>query len=186
MFRPVLAGKAIHLVVESRCGGTTLALQIARHVIEDGGRVIWACNDFPDNQRFADVFKGLNPVESSRFHALNLGGPVEQVYSRIQDTMHVLPDVRLVVIDEWCPQTGVPPKINVKKTQEIIDNRKEISTLLISKGGVDMENGGIKKRGNLKDTDTWYLKRKEGDLRTLSLPDDELELKIEEAGFMET
>ena len=48
-----------------------------------------------------------------------------------------------------------------------------------------MENGGIKKRGNLKDTDTWYLKKKEGDLRTLSLPDDELELKIEEAGFIE-
>ena len=39
--------------------------------------------------------------------------------------MHVLPDVRLVVIDEWCPQTGVPPKANVKKTQEIIDNRKK-------------------------------------------------------------
>ena len=28
-------------------------------------------------------------------------------------------------------------------------------------------------------------KEKEGDLRTLSLPDDELELKIEEAGFIE-
>ena len=99
--------------------------------------------------------------------------------------MHALPNVRLVVVDEWCPKTGVPPKINVKKTQEIIDNRKEISTLLISKGGVDMENSGIKKRGKLTDTETWYLKKREGGLRSLSLPDSELELKIEDAGFVE-
>ena len=32
---------SIHLAVEGSCGGTTLGLQLARQVIDDGGSVLW-------------------------------------------------------------------------------------------------------------------------------------------------
>ena len=46
IWQPDLDESSIHLAVEGSCGGTTLGLQLARQVIDDGGRVLWAAPNY--------------------------------------------------------------------------------------------------------------------------------------------
>ena len=55
LWSPELNGRSIHLAVEGSCGGTTIGLQLARQVIENGGRVVWVAPELPDGLRFTNI-----------------------------------------------------------------------------------------------------------------------------------
>ena len=81
-FRFKQAGEKIHLAVEGSVGGTTLGLHMATDVIERGGRVLWASPFMPDGVRFGQLFSHLSLANSSKYHAMNIGGDFDQAVEK--------------------------------------------------------------------------------------------------------
>ena len=100
---------SIHLAVEGSCGGTSFGLHVARQAILNGGRVLWAAPEMPDGTRFSQIFSDVSPTESSRFHAMNLVGNVDQAIESLLKTAKALPNVSLNVLDDYCPESGQIP-----------------------------------------------------------------------------
>lgn len=187
-----VSGKNIHLAVEGSIGGTTLGLHMATDVIEQGGRVLWASPFMPDNVRFGQLFSHLSIAHSSRYHAMNLVGDFDQAIDILIQTSNSLPSVKLLVLDDWCEQSGKisSDKIaSVQRLSEQID--KSICLLLTSKGSIDASgnsDSAIVARGEeamrKADFEIWRLERpKDGPYRTLIQQEDSIELKLEEEGF---
>ena len=86
---------------------------------------------------FSD-FSDISPTESSRFHAMNLVGNVDQSLDSLEKTATALPNVVLVVLDDYCPESGHIPSDVVGAVNKLIA-KTTWTTLLISKGGVSME-----------------------------------------------
>ena len=126
-----LDGSSIHLAVDGSCGGTTLGLQIARQAISNGERVLWAAPELPDSTRFSQIFADISPTESSRFHAMNLVGNVDQALDSLKKTATALPNVSLVVLDDYCPESGQIPGDVVAAVNKLI-SETSWTTLLIS------------------------------------------------------
>ena len=80
-----LDGSSIHLAVEGSCGGTTLGLQMARQAISDGGRVLGHRPKCLMLLVFLRFFSDISPTESSRFHAMNLVGNVDQSLDSLEN-----------------------------------------------------------------------------------------------------
>ena len=55
IWQPSLDDSSIHLAVEGSCGGTTIGLQLARQVIDEGGRVLWASPELPDGTPVSEL-----------------------------------------------------------------------------------------------------------------------------------
>jgi len=182
-----LDGSSIHLAVEGSCGGTTLALQLARQVIIDGGRVLWASPEMPDATRFSQIFSDVSPTESSRFHAMNLVGNVDQALESLQKTASSLPNVSLVVLDDYCPDSGQIPSDVVSAVNKLI-SVTTWTTFLVSKGGVAMESEEpIVARGKNKiNADKiWLLTRPNSDsTRVLFSQGSQTDLRLVEEGFV--
>ena len=53
---------------------------MARQAILAGGRVLWAAPELPDGARFSQIFAGMELTASSRFHAMNLVGNMDQSF----------------------------------------------------------------------------------------------------------
>jgi len=187
-----VGGENIHLAVEGSIGGTSLGLHIATDVIQRGGRVLWASPFMPNNVRFGQLFSHLSLAHSSRYHAMNLVGDFNQAMDILIATSNSLPSVELIVLDDWCEQSGKIPadKIAaVKRLSEKIDDN--ICLFVTSKGSIDASgnsNTAIIARGEkamLKaGFEVWRLERpKDGPFRTLVRSDESTELKLEETGF---
>ena len=178
---------SIHLAVEGSCGGTTIGLQMARQAISSGGRVLWAAPELPDATRFSQIFADISLTESSRFHAMNLIGNVEQAVDSLLQTAKALPNVSLVVLDDYCPASGQIPKDVVTAVNKLISDTSW-TTLLVSKGGVSMESDEpIIARGanKINADEVWLLTRPNSDSkRILFASDSQTELRLVEEGFI--
>ena len=186
IWQPSLDDSSIHLAVEGSCGGTTLGLQLARQVIDEGGRVLWASPELPDGVRFSQIFSEISLTASSRFHAMNLVGNVDQAIDSLLKTAKALPNVSLVVLDDYCPDSGAIPSDVIKAVNKLISDTSW-TTLMISKGGVAMDSSPLVARGKkkLQADKVWLLTRQESDSkRVLWMDEVEVHLRLKEEGFV--
>jgi len=192
-YRLTDAGKRIHLAVEGSCGGTSFGLHMAADVIGSGQRVLWASKALPNAERFAQLFAHLSLTESSRFHAMNFGGRFDRAVDAMIEAANALPSVGLIVLDDWCDNTGRIPKTQVEQVKRLgasVDNG--VTLLLISKGTVDASGNShdaIHPRAldamNEAGFEAWTLSRpSDGAKRRLTVGDDAVNMVIEDSGFV--
>tara|TARA_B110001452_G_scaffold10754_1_gene8955 strand:- start:544 stop:1137 length:594 start_codon:yes stop_codon:yes gene_type:complete len=187
LWKAPLDGSSIHLAVEGSCGGTSLGIQLARQVIDEGGRVLWAAPELPDGIRFSQIFEGIELISSSRFHAMNLVGNFEKSLISLKNSANMLPGVALVVLDDYCPDSGKIPATIMKSVNEFLEN-SDWTTLLISKGGVSMDKTPLVARGkNKMEADvTWLLTRPDQDSkRVLWIDENPIDLRLSEEGYIQ-
>ena len=187
-----VGGENIHLAVEGSIGGTTLGLHIATDVIERGGRVLWASPFMPDNVRFGQMFAHLSLAHSSRYHAMSLVGDFNQAVDILISTSNSLPSVQLIVLDDWCDNSGKIPADKITSVQRLAETiNDDICLLLTSKGSIDASgksDNAITARGENSmrkaGFEVWRLERlKDGPHRSLIRSEVSTELKLEESGF---
>ena len=187
------AGKRIHLAVEGSCGGTSFGLHMAADVIGSGQRVLWSSKALPNAERFAQLFAHLSLTESSRFHAMNFGGRFDRAVDAIIEAANALPSVGLIVLDDWCDNTGRIPNTQVEQVKRLgalVDNG--VTLLLISKGSVDASgksDEAIRPRAldamSEAGYEAWTLSRpSDGAKRRLTSGQETLGLVIEDSGFV--
>ncbi len=185
----------IHLAVEGSVGGTTLGLHVAADAIGDGGRVLWVGEEMPDNQRFSQLFKHLSLIDASRFHAMSFSSSFDKAIDAIISALDSLPSVRLIVLDDWCSNSGKIPArliLEVERLSKNID--KKIKLLLISKSSIDAS--GKKKGTSFARAEVSMVKNgfsifvlsrpKDGPFRVLSWSDGSIDLNLTETGFLRT
>lgn len=187
------AGKRIHFAVEGSCGGTSFGLHMAADVIGSGQRVLWASKALPNAERFAQLFAHLSLTESSRFHAMNFGGRFDRAVDAMVEAANALPSVGLIVLDDWCDNTGRIPNTQVEQVKRLgasVDSG--VTLLLISKGTVDASGKSddpIRPRAldamNEAGFEAWTLTRpSDGAKRRLTIAEDAFSLVIEDSGFV--
>lgn len=187
------AGKRIHFAVEGSCGGTSFGLHMAADVIGSGQRVLWASKALPNAERFAQLFAHLSLTESSRFHAMNFGGRFDRAVDAMVEAANALPSVGLIVLDDWCDNTGRIPNTQVEQVKRLgasVDSG--VTLLLISKGTADASGKSddpIRPRAldamNEAGFEAWTLSRpSDGAKRRLTIADDAFSLVIEDSGFV--
>ncbi len=184
----------IHLAVEGSVGGTSLGLHIAADIIQDGGRVLWVCEEMPDNKRFSQLFQNLSLIDASKFHAMSFSSSIDKAVDSIISALESLPSVKLVVMDDWCSRTGKIPNSTI---DEIIRLKQKIPSetvlLLISKASIDAsgkkENQKYARAENKmieNDFSIFILSRpKDGPIRELYLKGQKVKLELTEEGFKE-
>ena len=185
LWKAPIDGSTIHLAVEGSCGGTSLGVQMARQAILAGGRVLWAAPELPDGVRFSQIFAGMELTASSRFHAMNLVGNLDQSIQSLINAAKMLPGVSLVVLDDYCPDSGKLPKDVVDAVNKLIA-ASDWTTLLISKGGVSMDSTPLVARGKSKldANSVWLLTRpEENSKRALWVDENKIDLLLSEEGF---
>ena len=186
LWKPSLNPSTIHLAVEGACGGTSLGIFLSRQVIENGGRVLWASPELPDGTRFSQIFQDLPLTASSKFHAMNLIGAVDQSFISLRNAAEMLPRVELVVVDDYCPDTGRMPKDVIIAINKFIEDSKW-TTLLISKGGESMDDSPLTARGSkeISSDNTWLLTRPNANSkRKLWIDGEGIDLILVEKGFI--
>lgn len=138
-WNPPFDAPNVHLACESGAGATSLALHMARMVLEDGQRVLWAAPDMPDPARFAQVIGGLPPTVATRFHAMNLIGRMDLVTKALLQAATSLPGVGLVVMDDWAPATGRISSASLDAMEGLVAGLDDVVLLAIAKLGTDMD-----------------------------------------------
>ena len=186
LWQAPIDGSSIHLAVEASSGGSSLGIQMARQAISDGGRVLWASPELPNSTRFSQIFSGMELTASSRFHSMNLVGNIDQALASLSHTANVLPGVSLVILDDYCPNIGQIPKTIIDAVNKLISD-SSWTTLLISKGGVSMDDSPLvaRAKNKLKTDNLWLLTRPESNSkRVLWINDDPIDLLLVEDGFV--
>tara|TARA_B100001250_G_scaffold398729_1_gene407313 strand:- start:1276 stop:1869 length:594 start_codon:yes stop_codon:yes gene_type:complete len=185
----------IHLAVEGSVGGTTLGLHVAADTIGDGGRVLWVGEEMPDNQRFSQLFKHLSLIDASRFHAMSFSTSFDKAIDAIISALDSLPSVRLIVLDDWCSNSGKIPVSIISEVERLTKHiNPGIKLLLISKSSSDASG---KKKGNSfaraeksmisNGFSIFVLSRpKDGPFRIVKWSDGSIDLNLTESGFLET
>lgn len=134
--------KRIHLNVEGSCGGTTFALTLAKKSLLEGGRVLWVSPEFPDETRFSQIFSEVDITTSTRFHAVNLVGKIERTVDSLKKLAKSLPNVTLIVMDDWCEKQGKIPSSSISAMKELCEGlQEEITLLLVTKLGTNVKGG---------------------------------------------
>ena len=186
---------AIHLSVESGCGGTTFALQQARMVLEGDGRVVWVCFKQPDPERFSQLLGVLPPVTLARFHRLVAGELMPQGIDSACVLAESMKSIELIVVDDWTPDTGHVSAMTLASVEELAGSNyaERGGILLVSAAYSDpsgeQAGGGLKARGEGRLSElgfsTWWLKTDEsgGGHRTIGMGGDEIALRLESQGF---
>ena len=184
----------IHLAVEGSVGGTTLGLHLAANTIEEGGRVLWVGEEMPDNQRFSQLFKHLSLIDASRFHAMSFSSSFDKAIDAIIRALNSLPSVKLIVLDDWCSNSGKIPVNLIKELARLSKNvSSDIQLLLISKSTIDASGkkvGSVFARAEKAMSEhgfSIYLltRPKDGPNRMISCNDNEFNLKLTETGFID-
>lgn len=184
----------IHLAVEGSVGGTTLGLHVAANTIEEGGRVLWVGEEMPDNQRFSQLFKHLSLIDASRFHAMSFSSSFDKAVDAIIRALNSLPSVKLIVLDDWCSNSGKIPVNLIKELARLSKNvSSDIQLLLISKSTIDASGKKVgsafaraEKAMSEYGFSIYLLTRpKDGPNRMISWDDNEFNLKLTETGFIE-
>ena len=101
-------------------------------------------------------------------------------------TANVLPGVNLVVLDDYCPDSGSIPSDIIAGVNKLISDSKW-TTLLISKGGVSMDGNPLTARGQKKinSDKVWLLTRPDSDSKRILWVDGEsISLRLAEEGFI--
>lgn len=180
----------IHLNVEGSCGGTTFALTMAKNSLIDGGRVLWVSPEFPDETRFSQIFGEVDITSSTRFHAVNLVGKLEQTVDSLTKLAGSLPNVSLIVIDEWCEKQGKIPTSSISAMQKLSKSiPEEIVIVLITKLGTNVSGGpefnvrGEKAMLEAKFSICQLTKQNNSSKRIFRRDDESFELLIEDSGF---
>ena len=185
----------IHLAVEGSVGGTTLGLHVAADTIGDGGRVLWVGEEMPDNQRFSQLFKHLSLIDASRFHAMSFSSSFDKAIDAIISALDSLPSVRLIVLDDWCSNSGKIPVSLISEVERLTTHINQgIKLLLISKSSIDASG---KKKGNSFARaeksminigfSIFVLTRpKDGPFRVVRWSDGGIDLNLTESGYLET
>lgn len=180
----------IHLNVEGSCGGTTFALTMAKNSLIDGGRVLWVSPEFPDETRFSQIFAEVDITSSTRFHAVNLVGKLEQTVDSLTKLAGSLPNVTLIVIDEWCEKQGKIPNSSISAMQKLSKSiPEEIVLVLITKLGTNVSGGsefnvrGEKAMLEAKFSICQLTKQNNSSKRMFRRDDESFELLIEDSGF---
>ena len=183
----------VHLAVEGSTGGTTLGLHMAADAIEDGGRVLWASPEMPDGVRFGQLFEHLSLADSSKFHAMNLVGSLSQAVDVLVETSTALPSVRLIVLDDWCAQSGRIPSDRIQDAEHLAERLScDIGLVLISKAGINAggEGSSLNVRGEDKMKSAgfqiWTLERPtDGPRRNITMNGDVNPCRIDDQGFVD-
>ena len=184
----------IHLAVEGSVGGTTLGLHVAANTIEEGGRVLWVGEEMPDNQRFSQLFKHLSLIDASRFHAMSFSSSFDKAVDAIIRALNSLPSVKLIVLDDWCSNSGKIPVNLIKELARLSKNvSQDIQLLLISKSTIDASGKKVgsafaraEKAMSEYGFSIYLLTRpKDGPNRMISWDDNEFNLKLTETGFID-
>lgn len=187
-----LDGRRIHLAVEGSTGGTSVGLHAAADTINKGKRVLWASVDMPDPARFSQLFSHLSLVESSRFHAMNFGGKFERAMDALLEAANSLPSVGLVVLDDWCANTGRISSLHLEQVERLVGGVPEnMTVLLISKGSVDASGTTTEpivaraaERMSTMGFQVWRLWRGERQQhRILKTESEALALTLDDSGF---
>ena len=117
---------------------------------------------------------------------MNLVGNVDQAIDSLLKTAKVLPNVSLVVLDDYCPDSGAMPSDVIDSVNKLISDTTW-TTLLISKGGSSMDSTPLIARGKskLNSDKVWLLTRPDSDSkRILWMDEDKLNLRLNEEGFV--
>jgi len=176
---------AIHLASEVSAGATTFALQAARECIAEGGRVLWASEEMPDVNRFGQIFSSLSPHQSSLFHAMTIAGSMDDVVSQLIDTAGFLPNVRLLIIDDWAPRSGKVEQSRKKEISRLAKSCEDCAILITSSMYSDAsgEQEFKVRGGQLPEYETWKLYKGEMSKRILLRNDEKFEFLLEDDGF---
>lgn len=184
---------AVHLAVESGCGGTTFALQIARNHLNENRHVAWVCPEMPNSARFGQLFANVNPIAVSRLHLAACGDNISKGIDSARELLDLLDNLTLVVIDDWCPSQGRPSSDVTQAMCGIIEHacEKEVPIIAVSAAYEDASGKAEWKargRSTLEDVgaQTWFLLKDEGGIsrRVIRKQDGvEVGLQLDEEGF---
>tara|TARA_S200000501_G_scaffold192821_1_gene181637 strand:- start:16062 stop:16658 length:597 start_codon:yes stop_codon:yes gene_type:complete len=184
----------IHLAVEGSVGGTSLGLHVAADMINDGGRVLWVCEEMPDNKRFSQLFQNLSLTDASKFHAMSFSSSFDKAVDSIISALETLPSVKLIVMDDWCQNSGRIPNSIIDEVIRLKEKIPEQTVLLlISKASIDASGkkeyqkyARAENKMRENDFSIFILSRpKDGPLRELYFGDQKIELELTEEGFTE-
>jgi len=187
-----LVDARIHLGVEGSCGGTSFGLHLAANEIQNKNRVLWAGEEMPHPQRFSQLFSHVPLTESSRFHAMLFGVKFERTMNEIILACHSLPGLSLIVLDDWCSRQGHIEKDRLEQIRILTEKIPSgIGILCISKGGIQMKDGGDKEfdvRAKNKMIDIGFstavlMKSKDGYKRIFTQDGDDNILEINDEGY---
>ena len=180
----------IHLSVEGSCGGSSFGLTLAKNTLIDGGRVLWVSPEFPNEQRFSQIFAEVDITSSSKFHAVNLVGKLDQTVSSLIRLSNSLPNVKLVVLDDWCEKQGKIPSDSIKSIAKLSNGiPDDVKLLLITKLGTNVTGEGefiVRGEKQMKESNFEILclnKSKNSSDRILSNEEQKTNLVIEDSGF---
>jgi hypothetical protein len=182
----------IHLGVEGSCGGTSFGLHLAANEILNKKRVLWVGESMPHPQRFSQLFSHVPLTESSRFHAMLFGVKFERTMNEILLACHSLPGLSLIVLDDWCSRQGHIEKGRIEQIRHLAEKiPSEIGMLCISKGGIQMKDGGVDEfdvRAKNKMIDMGYstavlMKSTDGYKRIFNHKGNEVILDINDEGY---
>jgi len=179
-----------HLSVEGSCGGSSFGLTLAKNTLLDGGRVLWVSPEFPNEQRFSQIFAEVDITSSSKFHAVNLVGKLDQTVNSLIRLSNSLPNVQLIVLDDWCEKQGKIPSDSIKSIAKLADGIPDnVKLLLITKLGTNVTGESefiVRGEKQMKDSNFEILclnKSKNSSDRILSKEEQETNLVIEDSGF---
>ncbi len=184
----------IHLAVEGSVGGTSLGLHVAADMINDGGRVLWVCEEMPDNKRFSQLFQNLSLTDASKFHAMSFSSSFDKAVDTIISALETLPSVKLIVMDDWCQNSGKIPNSIIDEVIRLKEKIPEQTVLLlISKASIDASGkkeyqkyARAENKMRENDFSIFILSRpKDGPLRELNFGGQKIELELTEEGFTE-
>lgn len=180
----------IHLSVEGSCGGSSFGLTLAKNTLLDGGRVLWVSPEFPNEQRFSQIFAEVDITSSSKFHAVNLVGKLDQTVSSLIRLSSSLPNVQLIVLDDWCEKQGKIPSDSIKSMAKLASGiPDDVKLLLITKLGTNVTGEGefsVRGEKQMKESNFEILclnKSKNSSYRILSNEEQKINLVIEDSGF---
>ena len=180
----------IHLSVEGSCGGSSFGLTLAKNTLLDGGRVLWVSPEFPNEQRFSQIFTEVDITSSSKFHAVNLVGKLDQTVSSLIRLSSSLPNVQLIVLDDWCEKQGKIPSDSIKSMAKLACGiPDDVKLLLITKLGTNVTGEGefsVRGENQMKESNFEILclnKSKNSSYRILSKEEQKINLVIEDSGF---
>ena len=151
----------VHLSVESGCGGTTFALQVAREQLTGGAHVVWVCAEMPNSERFSQLYSEVDLVAVSRLHVIAVGENIIQGLTSANSMVAALDSISMVIIDDWAPKSGQVPSEILDGMKGLIESAEshDVSLLMVSSSYEDASgNQKWKSRGNL-DCEVWFLTR---------------------------
>ena len=187
-WRPAFQATKVHLAGAAGAGATSLALHMAKQVLEHGERVLWAAPEMPDPTRFSQVLGGLPPTVATRFHAMNLVGRMDLVTNSLHQAATSLPGVGLVVMDDWAPATGRIPKASFDALRGLASGLGEITLLATTKLGTDMDTeDGFRVRSEDQlikaGFASWRLTLEPNGVRLLEGPHDTQRVRVVDEGL---